>query len=106
MSDQFTETSAIDADDASENAIKTARSKKFKTAEQIAKLELRLSQAKARLQAENIRNAKRERVLDTKRKILIGAFMMSTLQSDEIATLYADIREYLKRQEDKNLFAL
>ena len=83
-----------------------------KLAEQIAAIEQRLSELKVRQQ----RQARRERTLqsqrdrrdDTRRKILVGACVLTRLQRGELtqAQLWAMLDPFLTRPDDRALFGL
>ena len=73
-------------------------------------LEKKLEQAK-KLRAQKAAKLKRalkdeERRKNNKRKILVGAYMLSKLQGPELHRLFIDMQNYLKHERDKNLFAL
>jgi len=83
-----------------------------KLAEQIAAVEQRLSELKTRQQ----RQARRERTVqsqrarreDTRRKILVGACLLTRLQRGEMtqAQLWAWLNPFLTRPDDRALFGL
>lgn len=77
--------------------------------ETIASLEKKLQQAKA-LKAQKeavIKSAQKkiERNEAERRKYLAGAYILSMLKGAELDGLYAEMRAYLKRDVDKQLFA-
>jgi len=83
-----------------------------KLAEQIAAVEQRLSELKTRQQ----RQARRERTLqsqrerreDTRRKILVGACLLTRLQRGDLTreTLLSMLDPFLTRPDDRTLFGL
>jgi hypothetical protein len=82
------------------------------TRKKIETLEVKLKQAKALAQKQEaiakqkelLKAGEESRKDDTRRKILIGAYLMSTLQSDELQNLYSEMRKYVKRDDEKRLF--
>jgi hypothetical protein len=83
-----------------------------KTDEQIANLEERLRQLKARQQKAVARQrafeSQRERKNDTRRKILIGAIVLARVKQGRLSEteLLAWMDEALTRADDRALFAL
>lgn len=81
-------------------------------ATQIAQLEERLRQLKAREQAVEARRrtleSRRERKADTRRKILVGAVVLTKVERGEISE--SDLRRWLDqalvRSDDRQLFEL
>lgn len=82
------------------------------TRKKIESLEIKLRQAKALAQKQEA-IAKRNELLkageesrkdDTRRKILVGAYMLATLQAEELENLYEDMQSFLKRDDEKRLF--
>lgn len=83
------------------------------TREKIKTLEAKLKQAKALAQKQEaiakqkelLKAGEESRKDETRRKILIGAYMLSTLDADELQNLYADMQStFLKRDDEKQLF--
>jgi len=80
--------------------------------QQIAKQEERLKQLKAQKQAvlarEKAKQKEQERKDDTRRKILIGSYMLKITEDDEQARakLIAQMDKYLTDERDRKLFNL
>lgn len=80
--------------------------------DKIATLETRLKQAKAMKQKIDARKraeaSKVERAHDTRRKILIGALVMKSMESDDETNqrMRARLDKYLTSENDRALFAL
>ena len=82
---------------------------------QIEALEAKLKQAKARrskqLAAERAKTAKVERAADTRRKVLLGAFVLDQLQNDTAKAAAFEMSgkrfmDWLVRADEKALFGL
>ena len=79
--------------------------------QQIAKNEERLKQLKAQKQAvlarEKARQKEQDRKDDTRRKILLGSFLLKQMEDEaEKTKILADFNEYLTEDRDKKLFNL
>lgn len=83
--------------------------------EKIEKVQARLKQLRAEKQKQDVRvraaNSKKERAADTRRKILLGAFVMEKMQKDGIGTqlvMYSghSFDGWLVREADRDLFGL
>ena len=83
------------------------------TRKKIETLEIKLKQAKALAQKQEaiakqkelLKAGEESRKDDTRRKILIGAYMLATLDVEEIQVLYSDMQStFLKRDDEKKLF--
>lgn len=78
----------------------------------IAALEIKLKQAKALKQKVEARKRtleqKADRAMDTRRKILIGAFFLEKMGKNEDykTKVLQQLGEYLKRSDDRALFDL
>lgn len=78
-------------------------------AERIARLEAKQAQIKAQIQALNARDAVKERKDDTRRKVLIGGFVLSQMKKKGIGynqMTFEDVRfvDTLKTDRDRALF--
>ena len=78
---------------------------------QIAKNEERLKQLKAQKQAvlarEKARQKAQDRKDDTRRKILLGSYLLKKMEDEsEKEKILADFNEYLTEDRDKKLFNL
>lgn len=84
----------------------------IKAQERAAALAERLKQAKARVQSiqarDRVKEIKEARATDTRRKVLLGAFVLSQAGQDVAALTLRGQRlgDYLKRDEDRQLFGL
>ena len=80
--------------------------------QQIAKQEERLKQLKAQKQAvlarEKKKVAEQQRKDDTRRKILLGSYLIKKMQANEAnkEKILADLNEYLTEDRDRKLFDL
>lgn len=79
--------------------------------QQIAKKEERLKQLKAQKQAVIAREKKRindqQRKEDTRRKILLGSYLLKQMENEENKTkILADFSKYLTEDRDRRLFGL
>jgi protein subunit release factor B len=79
--------------------------------QQIAKNEERLKQLKAQKQAvlarEKARQKAQDRKDDTRRKILLGSYLLKKMEDEsEKEKILADFNEYLTEDRDKKLFNL
>ena len=79
--------------------------------QQIAKNEERLKQLKAQKQAvlarEKARQKAQDRKDDTRRKILLGSYLLKKMEDEaEKEKILADLNEYLTEDRDKKLFNL
>lgn len=76
--------------------------------EQLAELEKRESQLKARIQKKRAEVAGKQRKQDTRRKIIAGALALEHAEQDKAfgATLKRLLKEHVKRPEDRKLFNL
>lgn len=76
--------------------------------EQLAELELKESQLKARIQKKRAEVAGKQRKQDTRRKIIAGALALEHAEQDGQfgATLTKLLREHVTRPEDRKLFDL
>ena len=71
----------------------------------LEKLERQYEQAKARLQAARARKTVRDRKLQARRKIILGAALIERAARDpQTATLLASLIKGLKRQQDRKAF--
>lgn len=71
----------------------------------LEKLERQYEQAKARLQAARARKTVRERKLQARRKIILGAALIERAARDpETAILLTSLIKGLKRQQDRKAF--
>ncbi|ABM40245.1 hypothetical protein [Polaromonas naphthalenivorans] len=83
-----------------------------KIEETIETLKLKLQQAKARKQKSDARKKLQERKTthanDTRKKILLGAYMLDRMGKNEAAKLkmISQLDEYLTRADDRELFGL
>ena len=79
--------------------------------QKIAKQEERLKQLKAQKQAVISREKKKvsdqQRKDDTRRKILLGSFMLKKMENEtENQKILSELNEYLKEKRDRDLFNL
>lgn len=79
------------------------------TREKLEAAELKVKQIKAALQLKEAKlkaaNSKKERANDTRRKILIGAFVLSQIEQPYLGMVNGkDFKNWLTRDEDKKLF--
>ena len=79
--------------------------------QQIAKQEERLRQLKAQKQAiaarEKKKNSDRQRKDDTRRKILLGSYLLKKMENEaNKEKILADLNEYLTEDRDRKLFGL
>lgn len=76
--------------------------------EQLAELEAKESQLKARIQKKRAEVAGKKRKQDTRRKIIAGALALEHAEQDGQfgATLTKLLREHVTRPEDRKLFDL
>ena len=79
--------------------------------QQIAKNEERLKQLKAQKQAvlarEKARQKAQDRKDDTRRKILLGSYLLKKMEDEsEKEKILAELNEYLTEDRDKKLFNL
>jgi hypothetical protein len=82
------------------------------TREKVKALEVKLRQAKVLVQKQEaianhkalLKAGEESRREDTRKKILIGAYMLTTLDDEEIQVLYADMQTFLKGDDEKRLF--
>lgn len=77
--------------------------------QQIAKQEKRLKQLKAQKQAalarEKAKQKEQERKDDTRRKILLGSYLLKKMEDDaDKEKILADLNEYLTEDRDRKLF--
>lgn len=76
--------------------------------ERISALENKLKQAKAMKQKQEARDRMKDRALDTRRKILVGAAVLARVQRGEMSE--TDLRSMLDvaltRADDRALFSL
>ncbi len=74
----------------------------------LEKLEEQRKKIEARIQAQRSRLKLRERKEDTRRKILIGAYMLDKVSRDEAGytRLVAEMDPFLVRRLDRELFGL
>jgi large subunit ribosomal protein L7/L12 len=71
----------------------------------IAKLEKQQEQIKARIQKLKAAESSKRKKEDTRRKILVGAYLLDKSVKDEtLVELYEKMRIYLTRPADKKLF--
>lgn len=78
------------------------------SADKIGKLEKQVEQAKARLQAAKAREREKERKLLTRKKILLGAYMLKQLESGRMKSdvMQAELDRFLVSDRDRALFDL
>lgn len=77
------------------------------TAKQIEKLEKRQAQLQAQIQNLKARDRSKQEREDTRRKILVGAYMIDQArEKNTYATLVAKLDKYLIRDSDRKLFEL
>ena len=80
--------------------------------QKIAKQEERLRQLKAQKQAiearERTKQKEQERKDDTRRKILLGSYLVKKMQANEAnkEKILADLNDYLTEDRDRKLFDL
>ena len=80
--------------------------------QQISKQQERLKQLKAQKQAidarEKTKQKEQERKDDTRRKILLGSYLIKKMQSNEAnkEKILAELNEYLTENRDRQLFDL
>lgn len=79
--------------------------------QQIAKQEERLKQLKAQKQAvlarEKAKQKEQERKDDTRRKILLGSYLLKKMENEaNKEKILAEMNEYLKEERDRKLFGL
>ena len=76
--------------------------------EQLAALELKEAQLKARIQKKRAEVKGQARKQDTRRKIIVGALVLEHAQRDKLfgLTLQKLLREHVTRPEDRKLFDL
>lgn len=79
--------------------------------QQIAKQEERLKQLKAQKQAvlarEKAKKKEQERKDDTRRKILLGSYLLKKMENEaNKEKILAEMNEYLTEERDRNLFNL
>ena len=76
--------------------------------EQLAELELKESQLKARIQKKRAEVAGKQRKQDTRRNIIAGALALEHAEQDKAFadTLNRLLKEHVKRAEDRKLFNL
>lgn len=76
--------------------------------DKIEKLEKQVEQAKARLQAAKAREKVRERKLLTRKKILLGAYVLKALESGRMKSdvMQAELDRFLVSDRDRALFNL
>ena len=76
--------------------------------EQLAALELKEAQLKARIQKKRAEVKGQVRKQDTRRKIIAGALVLEHAQRDQLfkQTLQRLLREHVTRPEDRKLFDL
>lgn len=77
--------------------------------QQIAKQEERLKQLKAQKQAvlarEKAKQKEQERKDDTRRKILLGSYLLKKMENEaNKEKILAELNEYLKEERDRKLF--
>lgn len=68
-----------------------------------------LKEQKARLETvKKVRDAKVERAADTRRKILLGAYLLEEIQRDSAfeGRIKMQLAGWLKREDDRKLFSL
>lgn len=68
-----------------------------------------LKEQKARLEiVKKVRDAKVERAADTRRKILLGAYLLEEIQRDSVLeeSIKTKLATWLKRDDDRQLFSL
>lgn len=83
---------------------KTTRQTKTKT-EKIAALEEKQKKLKAQIAKLQATDKAKERKADTRRKAMLGGFMLSVIGKNESAnTLFEQFLSTLKRNDDKALF--
>jgi large subunit ribosomal protein L7/L12 len=77
-----------------------------KESERIAKLEKKQQQIRAQLQAMKSLASKRERKLDTRKKILVGALVLEWMEKDEDMKqkVLSHLQRFLTRQIDRDIF--
>ena len=80
--------------------------------QRIAKQEERLKQLKAQKQAKDAREKAKQKVQerknDTRRKILLGSYLIKKMNDNEVnkEKILAELNEYLKENRDRALFEL
>jgi len=81
----------------------TARLTRLRAAEEQVTAEIRAAEARQRA-----RQSKAERAADTRRRILLGAWLLQRMKQDEAlrSRLLADLDAWLTRNEDRALFGL
>lgn len=79
-----------------------------KSAERLAKLEKQLAQINAEIQRVSAREQQQKRKEETRRKVLVGAWLMAKVQSGEWPEqkLIEAMDSYLERDHDRALFGL
>ncbi|MBC8856770.1 hypothetical protein ACV1CZ_21245 [Aeromonas caviae] len=79
-----------------------------KAAERLAKLEEQRARINAEIQRVRAREQQQERKNETRRKVLVGAWMMGKVQSGEWPEqkLIEAMDSYLERDHDRALFGL
>lgn len=79
-----------------------------KEAERLAKLEEQRARINAKIQRVKVREQQQKRNDDTRRKVLVGAWMMGKVQSGEWPErkLIEAMDSYLDREHDRALFGL
>lgn len=76
-----------------------------KQSDRLEKMKLQREQLNARIQKIEAAEKSKEKKMDTRRKILIGAYMLDkTKKEGTKETLYQSMQEYLTRETDKKLF--
>lgn len=77
----------------------------IKISNQLEKLEQKKQQLAAQIKLVESRQKAQARKEDTRRKILVGAYYIKQAEAKgEIEQLYHNVREYVKRDNDKRLF--
>ncbi|MEP2985727.1 MAG: mobilization protein [Roseibium sp.] len=73
---------------------------------ELARVEKRYAQAKARLQALRNREATKQRKLDTRRKVILGGALLDLAERDSGAAAMVDrLIRNLSREQDQKAFA-
>jgi len=81
----------------------TARLTRLRAAEEQVKAEIQAAEARQRA-----RQSKAERAADTRRRILLGAWLLERMKKDEAlrARLLAELDAWVTRNDDRALFGL
>lgn len=80
-------------------------SKEKQSLDKLEKLKVKQRQITERIKQMESRERAMSKKLDTRRKILVGAYTLEqALSTDQLHKLYTDMQKWCKRPNDKSLF--